>query len=386
MVAWLFGAVLIVSLCLLGFHYVGYPLSLFALLSLSSTERAEPEGELTERPDVSLIVAAHNEVDVIERKLANVSQTEYGGNFECIVVSDSTDETDALVKRHAGPKTRLLALDERRGKSFALNRAVSEATGDILVFSDANTTFDPNTISRLVEPFADPSVGCTTGRLNLLDAEGKTTESLYWTYELWIRALEAQLGTTVGVNGGVLAVRANAYSPIPNDALVDDLFVALQQIETGRRVVYVPDAQAREYTTGSLWDEYTRRVRIGTGNYQALVRFANLLNPTRGMVAFEFFSHKVLRWFAPGLLVVALASNLALVATTQTRLGTGFLVLQATCYAFAAIGLSSARAREFAPFSIPAYYLGMNVALFVGLWNFVNGGNYTVWKSTPRNE
>lgn len=396
------------GLAALVYTYVGYPLLLVVLTVVQdsnarddlATCRADSTNSNSTPSDasttmstlhdaaestqsVTMVVAAHNEEDVIEEKLENTRAIEYNGEFECIIVSDSTDRTDALVERHAGPSTRLLTLDERRGKSHALNRAVKKANGDVFVFSDANTMYEPDAVSELVAPLADESVGCTTGSLQLVDEDGSTTESAYWRYELKIRKLESQLGTTVSVNGGMLALRSEDYQHIPEQAFADDLIVALQQAAAGRRIVFAEDARGTEQTTGDLWNEYDRRVRIGAGNYQVLTWFHELLDPRNGVVALEFASHKALRWCMPAILLAVLVANVTIVLLAPSASTTALLGAQLACYGLAGVGMADERARSAsALISLPAYFLSMNLAFAVGFRKFLSGPSIDDWKST----
>jgi biofilm PGA synthesis N-glycosyltransferase PgaC len=372
---------LVFSLFLLWYTYLGYPL---LLVALTWFVRSDDQFDATYTPSVSMIVAAHNEAEVIEQKLENIRKTDYNGEFECIVVSDSTDETDTLVNHHSGERTSLLSLDERRGKSHAINEAVSMANGSVLVFSDANTMYDANAISQLVKPLADQSVGCTTGQLRLVDETGETAESAYWRYELWIRRLESKLGTTVSTNGGMIAIRHEDFSSLPKAALSDDLVLTLQQIAAGQRVVYVDGAVATESTTGDLWSEYSRRVRIGAGNYQALSWFRRLLRPlrNRGVVVLEFLSHKVLRWAMPAVLATAMLSNLCLVITEPIPLFVTLFVGQLACYTLAILGMISPQARKSRFVRVPAYFLVMNLAFAIGFRSFLKDPSIDIWQST----
>ncbi|WP_458206774.1 glycosyltransferase family 2 protein [Haladaptatus sp. NG-SE-30] len=379
MIALLVTLVFIIGLSTILYTYVGYPL---ALLMLSKFMQQDEESYSGFRPSVTMIVAAHNEEAIMKEKLENTRAIEYDGRFDCIVVSDSTDTTDALVEQYAGSRTRLLSLEERRGKSYALNRAVAKATGDVLVFSDANTMYDSNAITELVAPLADDTVGLTTGSLRLVDAEGKSTESSYWKYELGIRKLESKLGTTVSANGGMLALRQKDFDQIPEAALTDDFIVVLQQAISGRRIVFVDSAKATEQTTGDLWQEYKRRIRIGAGNYQSLVWYRTLLSPRHGLIAFEFFSHKVLRWCLPAVLLLVLLSNAVLALLVPSLLVTTLLVGQLACYIAAVVGMMSPRARSLTLFGIPAYFLSMNLAFASGFMRFLSGASIDIWTST----
>lgn len=371
--------------------YVGYPLSL-ALLTRLAWSAPEPATDDGTYPGVTMIVPVHNEADVIRRKVRNTADIDYPGSFRCLVVSDSTDDTDDRLQRAVEnlpesedePAIELLSLDERRGKSHAINRALERLETPLVVFSDANTMYEPDAVSRLVAPLADPSVGCVTGKLHLRNSDGESGETAYWRYELWVRRLEARVGTTVSVNGALLAARSRDLDPLPETALTDDFYIAMSQARDGRRIHYEPDAVGTEYTTGSIAGEFERRVRIGAGNVQALRWFADLLRPRYGRLAFQFFGHKVLRWIQPWLLLVAGLATVAGALLDGSPPWLGLLILEVGTLVLAGIGLLSERAERWAPFRLPAFFLAMNAAFALGWLHAVSGRTEDVWGQTAR--
>lgn len=353
------------------------------VLSVAASRRSAPEHHSgTEyRPAVTMIVPAYNEADCIGDKVENVRQLEYDGPFECIVVSDSDDETDAIVREEGGDLIDLISFDERIGKSSAINAGLERATGDVIVLSDANTMYEAESLGALVEPLADPSVGCTTGRLELRDRDGSTAEGLYWRYELAIRRLEAKFGTTVSINGGMVALRASEIELLPPEIVNDDMYIALRCLTRGQRVVYTPDATAWEYTTGDVFTEFARRVRIGAGNYQLLLHCPGALDPRHGIAWLQYVSHKVLRWIAPYLLAMSLGAA-AVLAYQGDPVGRWVAFPAGICIVLGAIGAVSERLRDRTLFRVPAFYLLMNAALFVGSLRATRGTTLDVWQST----
>ncbi|MEA5406506.1 glycosyltransferase family 2 protein [Haloarculaceae archaeon H-GB2-1] len=352
---------------LLGYTYVGYPL-LLLLLQPVSGDRTEPH-DGGHFPSVTMVVAVHNEASIIAEKVQNCRGIQYPGEFTCLFVSDSTDGTDSVLESETDGQISLLTLPERRGKSYALNRAMEQVDSDVVIFSDANTMYEPSAVSELVAPLADDRIGCVTGKLELRTLDGTSGEGLYWQYELSLRRLEQSLGTTVSVNGGVLAIRADEFEPLPEGVLVDDLVIALRQLRRGRNVQYQESAIATERTPSGIDDEFTRRVRIGAGNYQVLWRLAGTLFPSRALPAIQFLSHKVLRWLGPWMLTSILLSSL-LLALLEPSVPTFAIVgTQVIGYAFALIGMKSRVARSLPVFRIPAYFVSMNVALALGCFH-----------------
>lgn len=368
---------LLIAVVLFVYCYVGYPLLLFVLTT--NKESCETYSEWY--PSVTMIVPAHNEATDIVEKLENIEQTQYPGEFDCLVISDSTDGTNELVQQYGGESVSLISLSERRGKSYAINHAAAIADSDIYVLSDANTLYEPHAVGALVAPLADRDVGVTTGKL-AFSGETNDGESLYWRYELWLRRMESKLGTTVSINGGLLAIRTGDFEPLPTEALTDDFVLAMRQAQTGRRITYVPEAKGTETTTGDLRAEFHRRVRIGAGNFQALTWFWKLLDPRRGVIAVEFWSHKVLRWIMPGILVsITLLSALAALATNHAGYWL-FLGLQVLAYGTAVLGLLNERVRSSPIVRIPTYFTVMNAAIGWGFIQYISGPSIAIWKKT----
>lgn len=370
--------ILVLLLASIIYCYAGYPL----LLKILAEIRRESSSTRTAYlPSVAMIVPAHNEEDVIREKLSNVESLSYPGRFECIIVSDSTDQTDDLVRRHANEHISHISLSKRRGKSYAVNRAARTTDAEVFVISDANTMYESTAVEALVDPLSEPDVGVTTGQLRY-SSHDDSGESAYWQYELWLRRLESKLGTTVSINGGLLAIRSEDFEPLPVEALTDDFVLAMRQALAGRRITYVPAARGTESTAGGLSAEFNRRVRIGAGNYQSLVWFWKLLDPRRGYIALEFLSHKILRWVMPWIL-----SSVAVLTVLAAYLsdGTGYwllLAMQILCYGFVVLGLVSERLRNWSIIRIPTYFAVMNAALAVGALKYFSGPTIDIWTDT----
>lgn len=376
------GALFALSLLLLSYTYLGYPL-LLVLLG-ATTERSDPDRSGSNLPSVTMVVPVHNEASVIAEKVDNTEAITYAGDFHCLFVSDSTDRTEDILRTRMGERMALLRLPERRGKSHAINEALERVEADVVVFSDANTMYEPDAVDRLVAPLADDAVGCVTGDLRLRGGDGRSGEGLYWRYERWLRHLESELGTTVSTNGGALALRRRDIDPLPERALADDLVLTLRAAASGKRIYFEETAVVTERATADLFEEFRRRVRIGAGDYQALAWFAHLASPTRGVLALEFVSHKVLRWLGPWLLALAAIANIALVALSPSVVLLSVLGVQIVGYSLAAIGTASSRFRRLWICRVPAYFVVMNMALAVGLLRALGGRADGSWRVTAR--
>jgi cellulose synthase/poly-beta-1,6-N-acetylglucosamine synthase-like glycosyltransferase len=384
-----------ISVGLLLYTYGIYPLVLIAVGSLKQltsdlrfglarhTRRARRDA--ADCPRVSIVFAAHNEEAVIVQKMLDCARLDYPAeSLEILVGCDGcTDATAVLARFTAPPNASVYEFPDRCGKPSVLNELLPLAQGDIVVFCDANTEFEPDAIHALVRHFKRAEIGCVCGELRLRSRDGNASgEQLYWRYETLLKFLESRLNMLVGANGALFAIRRSLFVTIPADGIVEDLLIALNVRAAGYRVVYDPEAIAWEEVAPSARQEFRRRVRIGAGNFHALRHTWRLLNPMAGAVALALWSHKVCRWLVPLALMAAQISAAMLVREpvygVAAALG-GVLVL------LALLGYRlDLRARYWAPASIPHYFLSMNLALLLGLIAFVRGTQSIVWTPTAR--
>lgn len=384
-----------ISVGLLVYTYGGYPLVLIVLASLKQltsdlrfglarrTRRASRD--TADCPRVSIVFAAHNEEAVIARKMLNCARLDYPArSLEILVGCDGcTDATAAFARVAAPPNVSVYEFVDRCGKAAVLNKLLPLARGEIVVFCDANTAFEPDAIRALVRHFKRPEIGCVCGELRLRSSDGNATgEQLYWRYETLLKFLESRLNMLVGANGALFGIRRSLFAAIPTDGIVEDFLIALNVRAAGYGVVYDPEAIAWEDVAPTARQEFRRRVRIGAGNFHALRHTWHLLNPMAGAVALAFWSHKVCRWLVPLALAAAQISAAVLASEPLYRVAAalgGVLVL------LALLGLRfDLRARYWAPASIPYYFLSMNLALLLGLIAFVRGTQSIVWTPTAR--
>jgi cellulose synthase/poly-beta-1,6-N-acetylglucosamine synthase-like glycosyltransferase len=359
--------------------YAGYPL-LLALIRACGGRR--PVQAADNHPSVTLIVSAYNEADVIGAKIANSLALDYPADrLEVLVVSDaSSDGTDAIVQGSGDPRVKLLRMTERGGKTLGLNAAVRAARGEVLVFSDANAMYRPGAVAALTRNLADPRVGAVVGESTYSELEGAADEkeSLYWRYEVVIKRLESDIGSAVGGDGAIYAIRKALYRPMRADAL-SDFVNPLQIVQGGHRCVYEPRAVSVEKAAGDFEREFRRKVRIVNRAWRAMLSMKELLNPLRyGFFALELLSHKVLRWLVPLFLAALLVVNAALV-------GSGWIyalamAAQGAFYLLALVGYAARRSASLpALVSIPYYFCLVNVASARGILDAFRGKTYTTW-------
>ena len=294
------------SLGLLVWTHLGYPLA--AALAARLRPRRVRKGELT--PSVSLIVAAHNEEDVIERRLENLLALDYPADkLEIVVASDASDDrTDKLVERE--PRVRLIRCP-RGGKVAAQNHTVPQTSGEILAFTDANATWSPDALRKLVRSFADPEVAYVCGKVVLQQPDGTNREGAYWRFEVWLRQHESDLGSVTGGNGAIYAVRREDYVDV-DPRFGHDLAFPYLMVQRGRRAVYEPDALSYEKPSRDQEEEYRRKVRMFEHCWLIVLR-GRMLRGLGPVYFLEVVSHRLLRYGSGLLHLVLILTSAALV-------------------------------------------------------------------------
>jgi len=361
---------------LIVYTHLGYPLVLWLLLRLSRGGRRKTSAATGELPRVSLIVAAYDEEEVIEAKVANAFALDYPRDrLELIIASDGS--SDATVERARAAGADLVLDLPRGGKLAAQNAAAEQASGDVLAFSDANSLWSPDALRRLVEPFVDPAVGYVCGQVRFLSAEGDNLEGAYWRYEMAVREMESSLAGVTAGNGAIYAVRADAYIPLPA-AASHDLSFPFELAKRKLRSLYVPAAQAEEKMTPTLGGEFARKRRMMVGLWDIVVR-EGMLRP-RGyslLYAFELFSHRLLRYLTPFLHLLAFVSNLLLLGQGPVYVAT--YAVQVAFFFAALLGGSW----SWAPLRAARYYAMTTVSIAAGLWDRWRRGAPGAWEKAP---
>jgi biofilm PGA synthesis N-glycosyltransferase PgaC len=371
-----------VSAFLILYTYLIYPGIVFLLVMLKP--RQTFDATMSDLPSVSVVISIYNEENILSEKLKNLGATTYPRDkIEFVVGSDgSNDRTNEILMKAASQNVHSYIFLNRRGKSAVLNELVSNAKGEIVVFSDANTFYLPNTIQRLVERFSDKSIGAVCGEL-VLESDRRTAggigEFSYWAYETYLKRLESNFRTVLGATGGVYAIRRALYKPLPTSkAVTDDFLIPLEILRKGYCVKYEPAAIAFERSADSIKGEFRRKVRIGASNFNAIPEFVDLLHPRNGFVAFALWSHKIFRWFAPFQLIVIFGASVVL-AMDSSFYASAFL-LQICFMILALLGFVSERTNmHIGILNFPYYFMSMNLALFVGFIKSVMGKQKSTW-------
>jgi cellulose synthase/poly-beta-1,6-N-acetylglucosamine synthase-like glycosyltransferase len=373
------GYLLVAGLAVGLYPYVLYPL----LAALIARLRPRPVRRSAQAPRVSILISAYNEARHIEATVRNKLALAYAGELEVLVASDgSTDGTDDIVRRLAAEDSRvsLHRQEPRAGKTAALNDLVSKAKGEILVFSDANSLYDAEALRHLTANFADPAVGYVTGRMIYINPDGTPVgdgNTAYMRYENSLRATETALGSVVGVDGGVDAVRRALYRPMRPDQL-PDFVLPLDVVAQGYRVVYEPGALLTEEALAEGGAEYRMRVRVALRALWALHdRRALLLGAAGGLFAWQLWSHKLLRYlsFVP----FAIAWTAGLLGTVNGA-SPGLVVLFALYNAVLLLALAGAAGLSVGPARYAFYFLLLNLASARATWRYLRGEKQVLWQ------
>ena len=378
--------------------YLGYPL----VLTLLARLRRKPVEYSSYLPKVTLLIAAHNEQDVIASKLENTLDMDYPKeNLQIIVAADGSDDHTAEIVQSFEPRgVELSYQPERRGKMAAINRAMPRVRNEIVLFSDANNLYDRDTLRELVKPFSDANVGAVSGSKNIIGSGDTLTkaDSLYWRYESYIKVQETRLGSCTGVSGEILAIRYNLYQPPPDKVINDDFFIALGVLRQGYRLVYRPSARSFERSSLTEKDEALRRSRIVAGRYQAMLMSARLLPWRNPLLVWQIVSHKFMRPLVPLAMIVAFVANLLVLMAPSISLDHGLLylgrpyglilfILQLIFYGFAWLGnLLRGRGWIGKLLYMPAFLVNSNFSAIHGLISFLTGRQTSLWQRVQRRE
>lgn len=380
---------------LVAYTYVGYPL----LLALVGLVRRNPPRRAPFAGSFSFVLSVHNEEGNLRRRLEELSAyiRATGLSGEIVLVSDgSTDGTVALARSfEADGIVRVLERSEKQGKAVALSAGCLDAKGEILVFADARQRWADDTLARLLENFADLSVGAVSGDLVLETAPGVMAGvGLYWRFEKWLRKKESSIYAQVGVTGAVSACRRELFQPIPPGTLTDDVFWPLRVAMRGYRVVHDERALAYDRLPEKPRDEFRRKVRTLAGNFQVLRMLPASLLPWKNPVWLQWVSHKLLRLVVPWALIVLLVSNVVLVASQPASWWTGdasppdiwaewffpaFMAFQGVGYVVGLAGMAPEIGKRIKVAGAAGSLLVLNAAAFLAFWVWISGRTGTAW-------
>ncbi|MHB8626577.1 MAG: glycosyltransferase family 2 protein [Aggregatilineales bacterium] len=390
MTANFFALIFILSFMALAWTFFGYP---FAMFVAARVRPRNVKRDPTLTPSVTLLIPAYNEADVIRRKLENSISLNYPREkLQILVVDDgSDDQTADIVREFEQRGVTLVRQRVRSGKMNGVNQGFAEASGEIVVLSDASPSYETDSLHKLVSPFADSSVGAVVGTLAVWDAQNAVAKpaGLYWKYEAALRKWESKTGSTVAVHGNMLAIRRALYKPLKTSTINDEFSIAMEVMRQGYRVIYEPSAISYDMASATMADEFKRRARINAGRYQALVS-AGYLNAPTADLTFRLFSHKFLRPLAPIFMIITFAANLFIVFTAspfQSPFGLAqglwwlLIAAQVAFYGLAAAGMIAEKAGFHSRvLSVPYFFVSSNFAALAGFWRWIRNKQRVTWQ------
>ena len=368
-------------LAIVVYTYIGYGIVLYLLVFIKRlATKAKPLADISDDclPEVTLMVCAYNEEDIIAEKMANTHLLDYPADrLHLVWVTDgSTDNTNTLLSAY--PEVEIVYSPERRGKAAALKHGIKEVKTEIVMMTDANTMLNPGAVREIVRLMQDPKVGCVSGEKKVMaksnSDEAAQGEGLYWKYESTLKRLDGELYSAMGAAGELCVIRRQLMTDIPDDTLLDDFIISMEIVRKGYKIAYTSKAYAMEYGSADLHEESKRKRRIAAGGLQSCWRLRSLMNPLRyPVVAFQFVSHRVLRWtITPVCLFALIPLNTILVLSGEGIIYTVIWVLQILFYASAAAGLR-----------ISKYFVFMNLNVFRGMAYLFNNTS-GMWEKAKR--
>ena len=368
-------------LAIVVYTYVGYGLILYLLVFIKRLAiKAKPLADITDDclPEVTLMVCAYNEEDIISEKMSNTHSLDYPADrLHLVWVTDgSTDNTNSILSTY--PDVKIVFSPERRGKSAALKHGIKEVSTEIVMMTDANTMLNPEAVREIVRLMQDPKVGCVSGEKKVMaksdSDEAAQGEGLYWKYESTLKRLDSELYSAMGAAGELCVIRRQLMTDIPDDTLLDDFVISMEIVRMGYKIAYTSKAFAMEYGSADLHEESKRKRRIAAGGLQSSWRLRSLMNPLRHpVVAFQFVSHRVLRWtITPVCLFALIPLNTLLVLSGEGIIYTIIWVLQILFYLSAIAGMR-----------ISKYFVFMNLNVFRGMAYLLNNTTGT-WEKAKR--
>jgi cellulose synthase/poly-beta-1,6-N-acetylglucosamine synthase-like glycosyltransferase len=307
------------------------------------------------------------------------------------ITDGSDDGSDVYLKEkyknYNSPKVEVYHQPERKGKSAAINRVMNFVRTEIVIFCDANTFLNKDSILNIVKHFQNSKVGCVAGEKRVLSSNNTAGEgeSIYWKYESWIKKLNSDFNTCIGAVGELIAFRKSLFEPLPEDTILDDFVISIEIAHRGYKVVYEPNAFAEEASSENEAEELKRKIRIAAGAFQCIFRYFHWLNFFRHpFLSFQYFSHKISRWIiVPFSLPIILVLNIYLFFQYPEKVIFQYLLFIQLVFYFIIIIQHFANLSS-KIFRIPYYVLMMNIAMYFGFYKYLKGQQLSVWEKVKR--
>lgn len=367
-----------ICIFLVFYTYLGYGLLLWLLVQIKRIVRGKAVKPALPAdpalPEVTLLICAYNEQDIVKMKMENTYQLDYPKDKLHImwVTDGTTDDTNKRLAEY--PDVEVVYSPERKGKTAALNHGISMVKTEITMMTDANTIINPQAVREIARCFMNPQVACVAGEKRVMARNESQTaaegEGLYWRYESTLKRLDSEFYSAMGAAGELNAIRTRLYEPMPENALLDDFVMSMRMVDRGYRIAYTSDAYAMEYGSANLEEESKRKRRIAAGGLQSCWWLRGMMTPFRRfVVAFQFVSHRVLRWsITPIALMLLIPLNVLLVMMKAGTIYNVIWILQILFYLAAFFGwLLDNHGRKNKLLYVCYYFLFMNFNVFRGM-------------------
>lgn len=370
------------------FTFVGYGI-VISLLAKAKKRTALPHLNEEDLPEVTLMVAAYNEAEIIEQKVENCLSLDYPADkLHILFVTDGSDDgTPEFVQKH--PTVKVLHQPERKGKIAAVNRAMHYVETELVVFTDANVMINPEGLRKMVAHFQNNLVGAVSGEKKVLsqaaDGASAAGEGLYWKYESYLKRKDAEWNSLVGAAGELFAIRTHLHEPMEEDCLIEDFVMTMRIASQGYQVAYEPEAVATETASANITEETKRKVRIAAGGLQAIIKLRHEISPIRQpKLFFQYLSHRVLRWTLMPLAMIGALLSLS-VLSKQGGIYEALAIAQWAFYALAWAGhLLKGRKIRIKGFFAPYYFVFMHICVVRGWFRYLRGQQQVTWEKAQR--
>jgi poly-beta-1,6-N-acetyl-D-glucosamine synthase len=381
------------SLLIIFYSYIGYGILLYLLVGIQRIFAKQKKlNTAAWFPEITIVIAAFNEEDFIEKKIQNTFQLDYDpSKLNILIITDgSSDATPEIVRRFSS-RIQLLHESERRGKVAAMNRAMKFVKTDYVIFSDANTLLNEACVKEIVKHYMDPLVGGVAGEKKIISDAGAQAagvgEGLYWKYESFLKKMDSEFYSVVGAAGELFSVRCAVFEEVGEQVIIEDFVQSLRICAKGYRIRYEPNAYAMETSSATMKEEEKRKIRISAGAFQAMLMLKELFNVFKyPVLSFQFISHRILRWtICPVCLVVLFVSNGLILIEERQNLYLLLFLGQLVFYLLAFTGRVFAHKNiRIKALYVPYYFLFMNISVFLGFFRFVKKKQTVIWEKAAR--
>lgn len=376
------------------YTYVGYAIVICLLAKFWPYKKNSEQSNQDKFPELTLCIAAYNEVDIIDMKMDNCLSLDYPlDKLTILWVIDGSSDDSFSVLTNKYPQVKVLYKTARQGKTAALNHAMTEIKTDLVVFTDANCLISKNSLKAIAEKFEDSKVGCVAGEKRITyfedDASASKGEGFYWKYESFLKKMDDQYYSTIGAAGELFAVRRDLFVSLSEEILLDDFIISMRITQAGYRIAYAPEAYAVERGSLNIEEEKKRKIRISAGGWQSVMMLTDLLNIFKyGKLSFQYISHRVLRWTITPFALFLLFPLSFVLAFMQGNVNCFFssvFVLQILFYVLVAIGYVKRNQENISKiYFVPFYFVFMNYNVLEGLIYLKNKSKTGVWEKSKR--